>query len=71
MGPECSIAVVEVRDDVTILRCECEGISPTMHTVLNTHIAAGHLQAEIDRIKAEAESRLAAKQAAEAAVAGL
>jgi hypothetical protein len=62
------ITVVEVRDDVTVLRCECEGIAPTMHTIMNTYIAAGNLQAEIDRIKAEADARAAAKAAAEAAI---
>lgn len=62
------VSVVEVRDDVTILRSECDGIAPTLHTILNTYIAAGNLQAEIDRIKADAAARLEAKQAAEAAV---
>lgn len=68
MGPEPSLTVVEVRDDATILRCEVDGLGPTIHTVMNTHIAAGHLQDEMDRITAEATARLAAKQAAEAAV---
>lgn len=65
------VTVVEVRDDVTVLRCECDGIAPTMHTVLNTHIAAGNLQAEIDRIKADAEARAAAKAAALEALNGI
>lgn len=65
------VSVVEVKDDVTILRCECEGIAPTMHTVMNSYIAAGNLQAEIDRIKAKADERAAAKAAAEAAISQL
>ena len=62
------LTVIEVRDDATILRCEVDGLSPTMHTITNAHIAAGYLQDEMDRITAEAAARLAAKQAAEAAV---
>ena len=62
------VTVVEVRDDVTVLRCECEGLAPTMHTILNTYIAAGNLQAEIDRITAETDARATAKAAAAAAV---
>lgn len=66
-----TVTVVEVTDEVTVLRCECEGLNPTMHTLLNTYVAAGNLQSEIDRIKAEAEAKLAAKQAAQQAAEGL